>query len=46
VLHPGDRAESFNVSAFMFGDLPGGFVETRQACAEAIERFGPDDFFR
>src|SRR5438105_11722257 len=44
-LHPAHRAESLNISAFMFGDLSGGFVETRQAYAEAIEKFGPDDFF-
>lgn len=44
-LHPGRRADSINVSAFMFGELPGGFVETRQAYAQAIESFGPDDFF-
>lgn len=45
VLHPGRNAESLNISAFMFGDPPGGFVETQQAYAEAIEKFGPDDFF-
>ena len=45
VLHPAHSAESLNISAFMFGDLPGGFVETRQAYVEAIEKFGPDDFF-
>lgn len=45
VLHPAQQAESLNISAFLFGDPPGDFVETRQAYAEAIERFGPDDFF-
>jgi tetratricopeptide (TPR) repeat protein len=45
VLHPAHRAENLNVSAFMFGNLPGGFTETRQAYAETIEKFGPDDFF-
>lgn len=45
VLHPAHPAESLNISAFMFGDLPDSFVETRQAYAEAIEKFGPDDFF-
>jgi tetratricopeptide (TPR) repeat protein len=29
----------------MFGDLPDDFIETHQAYAEAIEKFGPDDFF-
>jgi tetratricopeptide (TPR) repeat protein len=45
VVHPAHRHESLNVSAFLFGDAPGGFVETRQAYAEAVEKFGPDDFF-
>ena len=45
VLHPARQAESLNISAFMFGDPPGDFVETRQTYAEAIEKFGPDDFF-
>jgi hypothetical protein len=42
VIHPSHRHESLNVSAFIFGDA--GFVETRRAYAEAIEKFGPDDF--
>ena len=45
VLHPARPAESLNISAFLFGDTPGDFVETRQAYAEAIAKFGPDDFF-
>ncbi len=45
VLHPGRDAESLNISAFMFGDNSSGFIETRQAYAEAIEKFSPDDFF-
>ncbi|HEV2862322.1 MAG TPA: tetratricopeptide repeat protein [Pyrinomonadaceae bacterium] len=46
VLHPAHRAESLNVSAFLFGGpADGGFVETRQAYEEAVEKFGPDDFF-
>lgn len=45
VLHPARRAESLNVSAFLLGKSPGDFAETRQAYAEAIEKFGPDDFF-
>ena len=44
-LHPAHRAESLNVSALLFGGGPGSFPETRQAYAEAIEKFGPDDFF-
>lgn len=45
VLHPTGPTAHLNISAFMFGDLPGGFIETQQAYAEAIEKFGPDDFF-
>lgn len=45
LLHPSRCAESLNVSAFIFGASPGDFVETRVAYAEAIEKFGPDDFF-
>ena len=44
-LHPARQAESLNISAFLFGDPLVDFVETRQAYAEAIEKFGPDDFF-
>lgn len=44
VLHPAHRAKSLNVSAFMFGEPASNFSETRQAYAEAIEKFGPDDF--
>jgi tetratricopeptide (TPR) repeat protein len=42
VIHPSHRHESLNVSAFLFGG--GEFAETRQAYADAIEKFGPDDF--
>ena len=45
VLHPSRASEHLNISAFMFGDVPGDFIETRQAYAETIEKFGPDDFF-
>ena len=45
VLHPAHRAKSLNISAFMFGHTASNFSETRQAYAEAIEKFGPDDFF-
>jgi hypothetical protein len=49
-LHPEHRAESLNVSAFLYGGHadtggPGGFPETRHAFAEAVDKFGPDDFF-
>jgi hypothetical protein len=45
VMHPAHRHESLNVSAFLFGGAAAGFAETRAAYAEAIEKFGPDDFF-
>ena len=45
VIHPSHRHESLNVSAFLFGDPRDDFAETRQAYAEAVEKFGPDDFF-
>ena len=45
VLHPSGPTDHLNISAFMFGDVPRGFIETRQAYADAIEKFGPDDFF-
>jgi tetratricopeptide (TPR) repeat protein len=45
VLHPAHHSESFNISAFMFGNSPTNFFETRQVYAEAIEKFGPADFF-
>jgi tetratricopeptide (TPR) repeat protein len=45
VLHPVKQAQSLNISAFLFGDATHGFLETRQAYVEAIEKFGPDDFF-
>ncbi len=45
VLHPAPAASHLNISAFMFGNVPCDFIETRQAYAEAIEKFGPDDFF-
>jgi tetratricopeptide (TPR) repeat protein len=44
-LHPAHRHESLNVSAFIFGGAADGFKETRAAYAEAVEKFGPDDFF-
>lgn len=45
VLHPSRASVHLNISAFMFGNVPGDFIETRQAYAETIEKFGPDDFF-
>ena len=45
VLHPSRTTGPLNVSAFIFDDAPHEFIETRQAYAEAIEKFGPEDFF-
>ncbi len=45
VLHPSRHTDHLNVSAFLFGDSPNEFVETTHAYNEAIEKFGPDDFF-
>jgi tetratricopeptide (TPR) repeat protein len=45
VLHPGHRHASLNVSAFLFGEPPEGYVDTRQAYEETVNTFGPDDFF-
>ena len=39
------RSESLNVSAGLLGRPPAGWVETRLAFDDAIERLGPDDFF-
>ena len=45
VMHPPGPTDHLNISAFMFGNLPGDFTETRQAYGETIEKFGPNDFF-
>ncbi|HEY0764070.1 MAG TPA: SAM-dependent methyltransferase [Pyrinomonadaceae bacterium] len=45
VLHPERKTKSLNISAFLFGGSGDDFLETRQAYAEVIEKFGPDDFF-
>ena len=44
-LHPGHEHRSLNVSAFLLGRHPDDYPETRRAYHEAIEAFGPDDFF-
>lgn len=44
-LQPGHRHSSLIVSAFLLGNPPTDHAETRQAYKEAIEAFGPDDFF-
>jgi hypothetical protein len=42
-LSAGDRHETVDVGAFLFGGPPGGYAETRLAYDDAIERFSPDD---
>jgi hypothetical protein len=44
-LDGGDRHETIDVVAFLFGGPPGGYAETRLAYDDAIERFSPDDLF-
>jgi hypothetical protein len=44
-LDGGDRHETIDVAAFLFGAPPGGYAETRLAYDEAVERFSPDDLF-
>lgn len=45
VLQTAHKHESLNVSAFLLGQHPHGYLETRQAFDQAIDSFGPDDFF-
>lgn len=39
------RHTSLDICAFLLGQPPGGYVETRLAYTEAIENGGPDDFY-
>ena len=39
------RHTSLDICAFLLGQPPGGYAETRLAYAEAIENGGPDDFY-
>lgn len=39
------EAASLNVSAGLLGEPAGGWIETRLAFDDAVERHGPDDFF-
>jgi tetratricopeptide (TPR) repeat protein len=45
VLHISRRHVNLDVAAFLFGELPGGYAETKLAFDQAIEQAGPDDFF-
>jgi tetratricopeptide (TPR) repeat protein len=44
-LHTSHRHAHISVCAFLLGDHPDGYTETRQAYLEAIEQRGPDDFY-
>jgi tetratricopeptide (TPR) repeat protein len=44
-LHPRRDPRSLVVSAFLLGHHPVAYPETRQAFAEAVDAFGPDDFY-
>lgn len=44
-LHTPHRHAHINVCAFLLGDHPDAYAETRQAYLEAIEQGGPDDFY-
>jgi tetratricopeptide (TPR) repeat protein len=44
-LHTAHRHAHLNISAFLLGSHPGGYTETHQAYREAIENYGPDDFY-
>jgi hypothetical protein len=44
-LHPAHRHSDLHISALLFGRSSSDFAETREAYADAIERFGPDDFW-
>lgn len=39
------RPANINICAFLFGNHPNKYIETRQFYKEAIENGGPDDFF-
>lgn len=44
-LHTAHRHNNLNICAFLLGDHPNGYVETRQAFIETIENCGPGDFY-
>ena len=44
-LHPRREARSLAINAFLLGAHPGGHPETRRSFAEAVDTFGPDDFY-
>lgn len=44
-LHTGDRHGYLNVSSFLTGRPPDGYIRTRAAFEAEVDGFGPDDFF-
>jgi len=45
VLHMAHRHSWLHVSAYLLGQHPTDYLETAQSFHEAIEQWGPDDFF-
>lgn len=45
VFHASHQHNNLNISAFLLGNHPNGYLETRQAFIETIENCGPDDFY-
>lgn len=45
VLRTSHHNVSINVCAFLLGNHPADYMETRQAYDEAVEKGGPDDFY-
>ena len=45
-LNGGGRHESVDTCAFLLGEPPGGFAETKLAYDDAIDAFSPDDLFQ
>jgi hypothetical protein len=44
-LHPGHGWTNLCLAAFVWGEPAGGLSETGLAFSQAVEEFGPDDFF-
>jgi tetratricopeptide (TPR) repeat protein len=45
-LNGGGRHESVDTCAFLLGEPPGGYAETKLAYDDAIDAFSPDDLFQ
>jgi len=44
-LQTAHRHAHLNIATFLLGGHPGGYTETRHAYRQAIETYGPDDFY-